>query len=122
WTMPFPTAGWSNSMSEYQKASLTERRLVMASEVTRRGELNDELIKSLTGDDTINARHPYGKPFQFVPVAKFFLRVNDKPIIRDQSHGMWRRVKLVPVEQTFGVNASLADELRREASGILSWA
>ena len=83
-------------MTEYQKAMLVGRRLVTASEVTHAGRLNEELIKALTGQDTINARHPYGRPFQYVPVAKFFLRVNEKPIIRDQSHGMWRRVKLVP--------------------------
>src|SRR5262249_36326336 len=60
WAMPFPAAGWTTTMSEYQKASLVGRRFVTASEVSRRGQLNEELIKSLTGDDTMNARHPYG--------------------------------------------------------------
>ncbi len=78
-------------------------------------------VKSLTGDDTLNARHPYGRPFQFVPVAKFFLRVNEKPIIRDESHGMWRRVKLVPFTQTFAVDKTLSAVLATEASGILAW-
>jgi putative DNA primase/helicase len=49
WTMPFPTSGWTNAMSEYQKASLVGQRLVAASEVTHGGQLNEELIKSLTG-------------------------------------------------------------------------
>ena len=62
WAMPFPEAGWSNAMSEYQKAGLVGRRFVTASEVKRRGQINEELVKSLTGDDTINARHPYGRP------------------------------------------------------------
>ena len=122
WTMPFPAAGWSTAMSEYQKACLAGQRFVQASEVTRQGELNDELIKGLTGGDTINARHPFGRPFTYVPAAKFFLRVNDLPVISDQSHGMWRRVKLVPFTQTFGVDTTLADQLAREAPGILSWA
>lgn len=122
WTMPFPTSGWTNAMSEYQKASLVGQRLVAASEVAHGGQLNEELIKSLTGGDTINARHPYGRPFQFAPKAKIFLRVNDKPAIRDESHGMWRRVKLVPFTRTFGVDTTLADTLASEASGILTWA
>jgi putative DNA primase/helicase len=121
WTMPFPAAGWSSSMSEYQKASLVGRRFVSTSEVTRRGHINEELVKSLTGDDTINARHPYGRPFQFVPVAKFFVRVNDKPIIRDETHGMWRRVKLIEFTRTFPVDTSLASTLAAEAPGILAW-
>lgn len=122
WTMPFPTTGWTNAMSEYQKASLAFRRVIAASEVAHRGELNDEFIKTLTGGDTINARHPFGRPFVFVPLAKMFLRVNDKPIIRDQTHGMWRRVKLLPFNQTFAVDTTLADALMAEAPGILRWA
>src|SRR5262249_9597651 len=120
WAMPFPAAGWSTTMSEFQKAWLVGRRFVTASEVSRRGQLNEELIKSLTGDDTLNARHPYGRPFQFTPQAKFFLRVNEKPIIRDESHGMWRRVKLVPFTQTFAVDPTLSSTLAAEASGILA--
>ena len=67
----------------------------------------------------INARHPYGRPFQYVPVAKIFLRVNEKPIIHDQSHGMWRRVKWVPSTERFPIDRSLRGELSREAEGIL---
>jgi putative DNA primase/helicase len=121
WAMPFPAAGWSNAMSEYQKACLVGRRFVTASEVTGRGHLNEELIKSLTGGDLLNARHPYGRPFQFVPVAKFLLRVNHKPVIRDETHGMWRRVKLVPFTQQFSINTSLESTLAAEAAGVLAW-
>jgi putative DNA primase/helicase len=122
WTMPFPSASWSDSMSEYQKASLAGRRLVTSSEVAKQGRLNEELVKSLTGSDAVNARHPYGRPFTFIPQAKFFLRVNDKPQIRDETHGMWRRIRLIPFEQTFAVDTTLADTLASEASGILNWA
>jgi putative DNA primase/helicase len=90
--------------------------------VARQGRLNEELIKSLTGNDTVAARHPYGRPFQFVPVAKFFLRVNEKPAIRDETHGMWRRIKLVPFTQTFPIDTTLAETLAAEAPGILNWA
>ena len=121
WGMPFPSAHWSESMGEYQKASLAGRRLVTSAEVSQRAQLHEELVKSLTGGDTINARHPYGRPFNFVPSAKFFLRVNDRPIIQDTTRGMWRRVKLVPFTQSFPVNPTLADELRAEAPGVLAW-
>jgi putative DNA primase/helicase len=122
WTMPFPTAMWSQTMTEYQRAELVGRRLVTASEVKQRAHLHEDFIKSLTGSDTINARHPYGRPFSFVPAAKFFLRVNEKPIIRDLTHSMWRRVKLVPFTQTFTLDRSLAATLAQERSGILLWA
>jgi putative DNA primase/helicase len=122
WTMPFPSASWTDSMSEYQKAALAGRRFVTSSEVARQGRLNEEMVKSLTGGDAVNARHPYGRPFQFTPQAKFFVRVNDRPIIGDESHGMWRRLKLIPFEQTFPVDTTLAEILASEAPGILNWA
>jgi putative DNA primase/helicase len=122
WTIPFPAGSWSDSMSEYQKAAIRGQRFVTSSEVAQRGRLNEELVKSLTGGDMVQARNPYGRPFHFVPIAKFFLRVNEKPAIRDESHGMWRRIKLVPFEQTFKVDRMLADTLRAEAPGILQWA
>jgi putative DNA primase/helicase len=122
WTMPFPSDKWSDALSEYHKATLVGRRFVAANEVRRRGSLNEELIKGLTGGDTVNARHPYGRPFRFVPVAKFFIRVNDKPEILDQSHGMWRRVKLIPFEQQFAIDRTFPNKLAAEAPGILAWA
>ncbi|HZA36001.1 MAG TPA: hypothetical protein VE505_13775, partial [Vicinamibacterales bacterium] len=45
-----------------QKAALAGQRFVTSSEVSKQGRLKEELVKSLTGGDTINARHPYGRP------------------------------------------------------------
>lgn len=121
WTMPFPTATWTSTISEYQRAELPGRRLISASEVTQRGHLNEDFIKSLTGGDTVNARRIYSRPFTFEPVGKFLLRCNDKPVIRDLTHSMWRRVKLIPFTRTFAVDKTLAPTLLGEASGILNW-
>jgi putative DNA primase/helicase len=122
WVMPFPTASWTTAISEYQRAELPGRRFVTASEVKQRGHLHEDFIKSLTGGDSVNARQIYGRPFTFVPVGKFVLRCNERPIIRDLTPSMWRRVKLVPFTQEFAVNAKLSQELMNEASGILNWA
>ena len=122
WTMAFPVRSWSESLSEYQRAELVGKRLVIAKESDQEKRLNTEFVKSLTGSDTINARHPYGRPFQFIPAAKFVLACNHEPIIRDDSHGMWRRVRLVPFTRTFDLNPTLGDALAAEAPGILTWA
>jgi putative DNA primase/helicase len=120
--MSFPTTAWTETIGEYQRAELVGRRIVVAKESDDTKRLNTEFIKSLTGSDKVNARHPYGRPFEFVPAAKFILACNHRPIIRDDSHGMWRRVRLVPFARTFSVNPTLVDELRAEAPGILAWA
>ena len=123
WSMPFPSASWSDSISEYQRAELVGRRLVVTSELSRQKELNAELVKSLTGSDRINARRVRERPFTFTPTAKFVLAVNDPPVIEDTSVGMWRRVKLIPFLQSFDTpDMRLGDALRAEAPGILTWA
>ena len=122
WTMSFPVSSWTESLSEYQRAELVGRRLVIAKESEQQKRLNTEFVKSLTGQDSVNARHPYGRPFAFIPSAKFILACNHRPVILDDSHGMWRRVRLVPFQRTFALDPRLPDELAREAPGILRWA
>ena len=108
-------------MSEYQRAELAGRRIVIAKESEQAKRLNSEFVKSLTGGDTVNARQPFGRPFTFVPIAKFFLACNHRPIIRDDTHGMWRRVRLVDFTRTFPTDDRLADHLAAEARGVLAW-
>jgi putative DNA primase/helicase len=121
WTMPFPTAHWSSAVTEYQRAELPGRRLVAASEVKGRTRLHEDFIKSLTGGDRVNARAPYGRPFTFAPICKFVLLCNERPIIRDLTESMWRRVRLVPFVETFAVDDTLAPMLAVEAPGVLNW-
>lgn len=121
WAMPFPTAHWSSAVTEYQRAELPGRRLVAASEVKRRAPLHEDFIKSLTGGDRVNARAPYGRPFNFTPICKFLLLCNERPIIRDLTTSMWRRVRLVPFVETFALDDTLAATLAAEAPGVLNW-
>jgi putative DNA primase/helicase len=120
--MPFPTATWTTTASEYQRAELPGRRLIQASEVREQGQLHEDFIKSLTGSDTVNARKVYARPFTFKPVGKFWLRCNDRPVIKDLTHSMWRRVKLIPFNQTFNVDPTLLPTLMSELPGIFNWA
>lgn len=121
WAMSFPSHGWTEAIGEYQRASLVGRRLVVAKESEQARRLNVEFIKGFTGGDTVNARHPYGKPFVYKPEGKLFLAANHRPIIRDDSHGIWRRVRLVPFLRTFPVDTEFPRKLAAEAEGILAW-
>jgi putative DNA primase/helicase len=103
-------------------AALCGRRFVCASETNDGTCLNESRIKALTGCDPVTARFLHGEFFEFEPVAKFWLSVNHKPIVRDDSHGFRRRIRLIPFTKTFPVNATLGDDLRAEATGILAWA
>ena len=73
----------------------------------------------------MTARHLYGRDFQFSPTATFWLATNHKPPVRDDSHGFWRRIRLIPFTETFDGSARdehLEARLLAEAPGILRWA
>lgn len=108
--------------AQYDLATLPGKRLAVLSEVPEANyKLESSIIKSLTGSDVIRARQIYKESTEFVPVAKFWMLVNHLPTITDDSHGMWRRVKLIPFLQTFAVDKTLMGVLKQEASGILAW-
>ncbi len=120
WNMPFATVEMRDRAAiPNDLAALVGRRFVIASETNDGTRLNEARVKALTGCDPITARFMRSEFFMFEPVAKFWLSLNHKPVVRDDSHGFWRRLRLIPFTQTFPVNPTLADELRDEAAA--SW-
>jgi putative DNA primase/helicase len=103
-------------------AALVGRRFIIASETNDGARLNEARVKALTGCDPVTARFLHGEWFTFEPVSKFWLAVNHKPIVRDDSHGFWRRIRLIPFRQRFDVDPTLGEQLEAEAPGILAWA
>lgn len=106
-------------------ARLQGIRLALASETQQRHQLNEAQIKNLSGGDRIAARLLYGNTFEFDPTHQLWLMTNYMPQVRDNSTGMWRRLKLIEflTEFTDGERIeNLAEQLESEWSGILNWA
>jgi putative DNA primase/helicase len=106
-------------------AAIEGKRFVTALETDEAAQLNEARIKSLTGGDPITARLLYHEYRTFLPTFKIWLAFNHKPNVNDDSHGFWRRVKLIPFEKRFETEAAdprLIDKLKAEAPGILAWA
>lgn len=122
WNMPFATIELRDRSSiPNDLAALMSRRFVTASETNDGTRLNESRVKALTGCDPVTARFLHGEFFTFEPCAKYWLSVNHKPVVRDDSFGFWRRLRLVPFTQTFPVNHELGLELATELPGILAW-
>jgi putative DNA primase/helicase len=122
WNLPFATIELKDRAAiPNDLAALMARRFVTASETNDGTRLNESRVKALTGCDPVTARFLHGEFFTFEPVAKFWLSVNHKPVVRDDSFGFWRRLRLVPFTQTFPVNPDLWRELAEELPGILAW-
>lgn len=100
-------------------------RLVTASEADTERGFDARIIKLLTGDDTIVARKLYEELTEFKPQHKMFLAANHKPIVKEQTEGFWRRIRLIPFMAVFTKerrDKRLAKKLVKELPGILNWA
>lgn len=105
-------------------AVLDGKRFVTSSETNEGSRFNESRIKSLTGGDSVTARFLHHEFFTYQPVMKFFLAVNHRPYVRDDSYGFWRRVRLIPFTRQFrgtDDDKALTRKLIAEAPGILTW-
>lgn len=110
--------------SNYDMAKVPNKRVIFSTEATRGGKVAEEWIKRLVSGEMIGARAIYGRPFDFVPVAKIWWSMNDKPAVSDSSNAIWRRLKLIEFIRTFDDDTKdpdLADKLLAELPGILNW-
>ena len=106
-------------------ASLFRKRLVVASEMEESRKLRVQLVKELTGDKSMKARLMRQDYFEFDRTHKIILVTNHKPIIRDSSIAIWRRVRLIPFTVSIPPaeqDHKLLEKLQKEWSGILNWA
>lgn len=106
-------------------ARLVGARLLLANE-TRNGQAMDDLtLKTLVSTENISARFLHKEYFEFKPTHCIWMRGNHKPLIRDESEGAWRRIRLIPFELDLApedVDAHLEEKLWAEREGILAWA
>lgn len=104
-------------------ARLPGVRLLRVSEPEKGSSLNEGLIKMVTGQDPVDARHLNKGFFTFLPDFKMTISGNHKPKVKDTSDGIWRRMQLVPWSVQIPKeerDRKLGETLRGEASGVLN--
>lgn len=108
------------------KAELKGTRFTVADELGSSRKLDSTVITSITGGDTISARHLYQRRFRFKPTHKLWVGTNHKPIIDESGPAIWSRIRLVPFKVRFKTedeqDMDLPAKLWRQRSGILRWA
>lgn len=111
-------------------ARLKGVRMAVVTE-TREGDVLDEsIIKSLSGSDTVIARNLNSDPFEFKPMFVTWIATNHPPIIKSDDFGTWRRVIEIPFKRNFlkelgpeNVDKGLSDRIiKNELPGVLLWA
>lgn len=106
-------------------ARMRGARLITAVEADGDRGFDGTVLKQLTGGDTVTARRLYEESFEFKPIHKLWLAANHKPIVKEQTEGFWRRIRLIPFEATFTKKQrdnELLPKLMNELPGILNWA
>lgn len=106
-------------------ARMMGKRLLATTETSAGKKLDDELVKQLTGEDTMSARFMRAEFFDFRPVGKIHLATNYLPNV-GSGHGMARRLQDIGWDVTVPAHKRVPklDEkiMAAEAGGVLNWA
>jgi P4 family phage/plasmid primase-like protien len=101
-------------------------RLVTTLEVRASARFDQQLMKKVTGGDTITARQLYENDIEFAPTFSLWFGANDRPVIPDDDEGFWNRVACVPFTRV--VPKERQDKELREklasaehAPAVLAW-
>ena len=115
----------SGSERKQNIASINGKRLNYCSEIqTREFGQNADALKALISGEPFEVRLVYINNFTARNIPLLMANANRIPYIKDFSHGLSRRLIILPFERVIeekNQNKRLAKELQKEYSGILNW-
>ena len=105
-------------------AKLRGKRLVTVSELPKDMKVDSQLVKGISGGDTLTARFLHQEYFDFDPKAQLLIATNFYPYANPEDKAYFRRVAIMRFPVCFtdkNPDKHLASELRCEAEGIITW-
>lgn len=107
----------------YSRAHLAGKLVNYVSEIS--GNLEANCFKQMTSGETIEARLPYGQPFELRDYARLVFNCNTLPGNAEQTEGYFRRFLIVPFNVTIPreeQDTQLAAKIiAAELSGVFNW-
>ena len=107
---------------------LAGRRFVASVETEDGAKLAGGLLKWLSGQDVLTVRGLYTSEVEFLPSFKIWLVANHRPKAADDDDALWRRLLLIPFEQSIP-EGERDPEVKRRLSdpaiggpAVLAWA
>ncbi|MCC8038367.1 MAG: phage/plasmid primase, P4 family [Bacteroidales bacterium] len=83
-----------------------------------------DTLKQLISGEPVQGREIYGNNFTAYDIPLFIANCNTLPRLRDSSHGMARRLIILPFERIITeekMNTQLSQQLKSEYSAIFNW-
>lgn len=102
-------------------------RFVATSELPEGAQLNEDLVKRISGGDMVLSRGHYEAFTEWKPSCVVWIATNYLPKITADDGAIWRRAKSIPMRVEFGGKSDreetrgLSEILTQEADGILNW-
>lgn len=111
----------------YIRAQLPGKLINIATELPSKKLFASEEIKKITSCETTSARNPYGKPFNYIPIAGHIFACNQLPDTQDTTDGFWRRFLIIGFNRKFpeagGVSKNaLQKSLLKLRGAAFAWA
>lgn len=105
---------------------LRGKRFVASSEMPEGAQLDEELVKRITGGDQIASRGLYEKFILWRPQCVIWIGTNHLPKLNSDDDAIWRRIRTIPMPTIIRFSGKeevkgYARYLIQEASGILNW-
>lgn len=82
-------------------AQLQGKRYAVMQEPSKGDQLNDGVMKMLTGEDEIQGRSLYKEPVNYIPQFKLVVCTNNMFQIKSNDDGTWRRIRKVDFVSKF---------------------
>jgi len=115
----------TNLKDQFHRASLHGKLLNIAAELSATTVEQSDYFKRIVSGDTIDAAHKFKDVFHFKPYARLVYAMNEMPRVKDNSHGFYRRLLVVPFTKRFegkAADRTLSKKLLTELDGIFQWA
>ncbi len=114
----------------FMVANLFGKLMNVCSEPSTRRPFKTELLKQITGQDTVDGEIKNKQTLlKFTPFAKFFVQANKLPLVDDITLSFWDRINIIAFTKTFtdeqknkilDIEKTWLDD-EDERSGVLNW-
>lgn len=111
--------------SGYNRAMIQNTLINYGSEIGTSRQFKCDTFKRLVSGEPIQARLPYGRPFEIRNYARFIFNANTLPKNVEQTNAYFRRFLIIPFDVTIPQEKQDKDLAKRiidkELAGVLNW-